>query len=98
MNATDPIPLAAETVRALEIVPRHAEMDELRQLRMRLPGELEKFFDLIAVPLTIVAGKKSIGLDDLIVDEFLETHFHHVDHQPMRQAGNAIGARPGGGT
>ena len=68
------------------------------QLGVGRPGDLEKLFDLVAMRRAKVFGKERIGLDDLVVDEFLKTHLDHVENQPMRQTRecNREPARPAG--
>jgi len=82
----------AQAVRPFEVVARDAKVNELRQLGVRRPGELEKCFYFVAMAFAILSGKESIRIDDFVVNKFLEAHFHHVEHQTMRQARNTIRA------
>src|SRR5258705_87587 len=63
---------------------RDAKMDELRQLGVRRPGELEKCFDFVAMAFAILSGKESIRIDDFIVKDNIERlsqrHLRRLPH------------------
>ena len=48
----------AQAVRPFKVMARDAKVDELRQLGVRRPGELEKCFDFVAMAFAIFSGKK----------------------------------------
>jgi hypothetical protein len=84
----------AQAMGRFPVVARDDEMDVFGKLRVRRPGQLKKFFDLVGMLLSIWVGKERAGVAKLFAQRFLEAFFHKPDDQPMRQTGNAIRARP----
>src|ERR1700757_178660 len=80
-------------MRAFPVMTRDAEMNELRQLRMRGPREFKKFLDFVAMAFPVLFGKESVGLTGLMIDKFFETHFHHIEDLAMGQTRDAIRSR-----
>src|ERR1051325_1744740 len=80
----------AEPVRALEVVARDDDVDELRELRVRRPRELEECLDFVGVALAIILGEKGVGLADLVAYGSLEPETHELVDGAVRQAGDAV--------